>query len=93
MWSALIAGVKPHPDDIKIDALLRETTVAPPGKMMRVGIRNNAGAIYKSIVTRGATEFILVVSSLEQLDFRDELEGVKRANGYDAIFSKKVTAL
>ncbi len=85
-----IPGVQNHVYDTTINERLKKCQLNALGKTMKVGIRNDEGYIYKEITTQSELEFITVVSTLEQLDFCDELaEDQSCLDGYDAILALK----
>lgn len=88
MRTKVIKGVAPLANDEEILAAIQgEAKPQLGGKVMVVGIRNDAGIIYRSIHTAGLTEFLGVVEVLGDLELVDELEfETEMREGCDAIF-------
>lgn len=58
------------------------------GNVMRIGIRNEAGAIYRAVETTGMGDFMGCVNALLDLGLTDELaDSTSMREGMDAIFS------
>lgn len=84
-----IPNAAPREDQVALIKLLKKAEFNGGGNQMRIGIRNAARVICTAVETTGMSEFIGVVSKLQEDGFEDELEhsnGMR--DGYDAIFSK-----
>lgn len=58
------------------------------GNVMRIGIRNDDGAIYRTVTTTGLGDFMGCVGALQALGLTDELaDSTSMREGFDAIFS------
>lgn len=92
MKTALLPGMKPaHFDKHIIGNLL--LTVAPVEEVRRekmlIGVRNEAGDIYRLIGATKANSFMNAVEELEDLGLADELDDTEEPrDGCDAIFSE-----
>ena len=92
-FTALIEGTNiSTQDDVVMQAIEGEPTDLKIIKMqrMRIGIRNEDGAIYRVIGVEGITEFLDLIDQLTGLNYIDELQEKSSArNGYDAIFKAR----
>lgn len=92
MKTALLEGKQPaHFDKHIIGNLLLD--VAPPDEVrqepMQIGVRNEAGEIYRLIGATKLNSFMNAVEELFDLGLTDELENTEEAKeGCDAIFSE-----
>jgi hypothetical protein len=90
--TTLLEGKKPaHFDKQIIGNLLLD--VAPVAEVrqekMLIGIRNEAGEIYRLIGATKVNSFMNAVEELVDLGLADELENTEEPrDGYDAIFSQ-----
>ena len=89
MKTQLIPGAALRDDDQQITQKITRGGVTTGEKVLRIGIRNKAGVIYRTIDAAGPTEFIDAIQALVGLEFSDELEHAREPKyGFDAIFSK-----
>lgn len=90
MLTLYLRGTTPRQDDQQItERLRRKIDISLGGKTMRIGIRNEAGVIYRSIEAQGPGQIIEVVQALHDLGFKDELEqAAHRRYGVYGIFGK-----
>lgn len=90
MQTKLIQGTAPRADDKAIKALIKAETDpygGGPGTMV-VGIRNDAGQLYRTIETSGMGEYMRVIASLQALGLRDEVaSGERMRESCDSIFA------
>lgn len=91
MDTKLLDGKKPRADDEEILAVVRyKPNARHEGTAMMIGIRNEAGEIYRGIRTHGLQEFLRVTERLAGAGFVDELADVDgMRERCDAIFSKR----
>lgn len=83
-----IGGARPLQHDAQLVSLLARASGGPPGKRMRIGIRNTSGRIYRIVTTDGLTEFLALVDVFRSFRMRDELEREQHPrDGFDAIFA------
>lgn len=88
MKTALIPGVALRADDDRILAALKKCRFDGGGNTMIIGIRNEAGAIYRGVTTVGMGDFMQAVGALQKLGLTDELaESIGMREKCDAIFS------
>ena len=89
MRTTYLRGTKRRRDDQLITDRLKESDVSLGGKTMHIGVRNEAGSIYRSIEAQGSAQIIQVVQALYDLQFRDEMEhATTTKDGFDGIFSR-----
>lgn len=88
MQTQLIEGVSLRSNDDELLAAINKKSREGGGLTMSIGIRNDAGEVYRSVKTLGMGEFIAVVSLLaDQFGMTDELaEKTGMRWGFDAIF-------
>lgn len=91
MQTKLIQGATPRANDqhivAKVEAEAHDEW-GGGGNDMVIGVRNEAGQIYRHFITTGMGEFMNAVSALEDLKLRDELvDAVGMREGCDAIFA------
>lgn len=88
METKLIDGKNVRANDEKILTTLKKNARDGCGNTMCIGIRNDAGQIYRAVRTTGMREFIAVVDGLLAIGLTDELADVSgMREGCDAIFS------
>ena len=88
MDTKLIDGKKPRANDNEIFAAATKNTRDGGGNTMTIGIRNEAGQVYRGIQTVGMGEFMAVIGALQDLGLTDELaDAAGMREGCDAIFS------
>lgn len=89
METKLVPGKAPRLNDEVILSALKKKARDGGGKAMLLGIRNEAGEIYRVVKAEGLGEFMSFVSFMsEKIGLVDELKdatGMK--DGCDAIFS------
>lgn len=92
MKTTLLEGIKPAHFDKHIigNLLLDVATVEEVRKeKMLIGVRNEAGEIYRLIGAAKANSFMNAVEELDDLGLVDELQDTEESrDGYDAIFSE-----
>lgn len=92
MKTTLLEGIKPAHFDKHIigNLLLDAATVEEVRKeKMLIGVRNEAGEIYRLIGAAKANSFMNAVEELDDLGLVDELQDTEESrDGYDAIFSE-----
>jgi hypothetical protein len=91
MRTKLIDGKSVSADDQVTMAALLEKTEAGEGDglPMIIGIRNEAGEIYRALKTYGPHELLDVTHCLQSLGFTDEIGPYEPSReGCDAIFSR-----
>ena len=92
MKTSLIEGKKPaHFDKHIIGNILLDVAPLEEGKQeaMLIGIRNEAGEIYRLIGATKLNSFMNAVEELADLGLEDELENTEeQKEGCDAIFSE-----
>ncbi len=93
MKTTLLEGKKPAHFDKHIigNLLLDVATVDEVRKeKMLIGVRNEAGEIYRLIGAAKANSFMNAVEELDDLGLVDELQDTEESrDGYDAIFSER----
>lgn len=88
MQTKLIEGVSLRSNDDKVLAAANKGARDGGGNTMVIGVRNEAGQIYRGIETVGMGEFMAVVGALHDLGLTDELaDAFDMREGCDAIFS------
>lgn len=88
MQTKLIEGKSLRANDAEILAAVTKEARDGGGNTMVIGIRNEAGQIYRGIQTVGMGEFMAVVGALVDLGLTDELANAfSMREGCDAIFS------
>ena len=89
METKLVPGKTARTNDAAILTAINKQARDGGGRMMVIGIRNEAGDIYRVVKAEGLAEFMGVIGALsDKLKMTDELEeaaGMK--DGCDAIFS------
>ena len=90
MKTILIAGVTPATFDAEVMAALAGFDgMGSGGHAMRIGIRNEAGVIYREIVTVGLGGLMDTVGRLQRLGLVDELaDETSMRENCDAIFRR-----
>lgn len=87
MRTRTLAGITPASFDGHVVAFVRRDGEQGQGHASVIGLRNEAGYIYRYIETTGMTEFIRTVSWLEELGLMDELaDADDGSEGCDAIY-------
>lgn len=89
--TSLIKRRTPSPEDDKVLSAIKKAQRRSPHSASRwtIGVRNEAHEIYRRCVVNGYDGMLSLVAAMEKLGFDDELlQGGKRREGYDAIFSK-----
>lgn len=88
MQTKTIPGVPARQDDQAIiKAIEAEADAEGGGNTMCIGIRNEAGQIYRAISTEGLGEFMAIVGALLDRGMVDELaDEYEMREGCDAIF-------
>lgn len=92
--TALLPGKTVAAFDADIVAALKLKTADPKAisqERMQLGIRNEAGDIYRAIGVTGMTAWMGAIESMLSLGFADELaDAINPKHGCDAIFSRPV---
>lgn len=88
MDTKIIKGKSPLANDGDIVAALGKNTVrALGGKRMLIGVRNDAGEIYRTVKADGVDAFLAAVSIFESLGLVNELQNLTSVrDGFNAIF-------
>lgn len=87
MRTRVLAGVAPANFDGQIVSFVLRDADGRGGHASVIGLRNEAGCVYRYIETTGMSEFIRAVSRLEELGLMDELADADgNEEGCDAIF-------
>ncbi len=93
MDTKIIKGKSPlaHDGDL-LAALEKSTARSLGGKRMLIGVRNDAGEIYRTVKADGVDGFLAAVSIFENFGMVNELQSLTGVqDGFNAIFqSKKV---
>lgn len=91
MKTKLIEGTDPRTDDQEILAAINTETDSEfggGGHAMVIGIRNNAGKIYRAFRVEGMGDYMRAVFALNELGLKDELQDLpSMREGCDSIFS------
>lgn len=89
MRTKLMQGTAPRANDQQVTALMdAEANAHDGGQAMVVGVRNEAGQLYRAIEATGMGQFIGMTSGLQALGLRDELQHTMgMREGCDAIFA------
>ena len=83
----LIEGVEPRPIDKKVLAVTRKNASEwDYGDRWRIAIRNQAGAIYRTIKMDSMGIYAGIETGLHALGLRNEVTGNRPVDGFDAIF-------
>lgn len=91
MRTRTLAGIAPASFDGQVLAFVHRDAEDGHGHASIIGLRNEAGYIYRYIETTGMTEFIRTVSWLEELGLMDELADADDGeDGCDAIFRPRL---
>jgi len=93
MFTTLMDGVRVSTrDDLVLQAIQAEPADLKMVRQqrMRIGVRNEDGAIYRVIGVEGIAEFLNLIEQFTELDYVDELEEKSSAwKGYDVIFKAR----
>jgi len=89
----LIPGEEPHQDDAKVvkalGRLSKKHGPTDPAKPFVIGVRNEAGAIYRRATVGQLAKLLDIADDLEDLGFTDELQNAGKRKGFDGIFSRR----
>jgi len=88
MDTKIIKGKRPLAHDADLLAALGKNTVRSlGGKRMLIGVRNEAGEIYRTVKADGIDSFLAAVSIFEGLGMVNELPNLTSVHdGFNAIF-------
>ncbi|MBV8617376.1 MAG: hypothetical protein JOY84_00835 [Curvibacter sp.] len=69
MWTVLVPGVEPLPDDAEIIKLINEARKRKARRHLpyRMAIRNLHGVIYRKVTAMGADQFFFLSDRLDDL--------------------------
>lgn len=91
MQTKLLEGIVPRIDDQLIMVMVQAQCHVEGrggGKDRVIGLRNEAGQIYRHFIADGLGEFMRLISLLESLNLREQLlDTLGMREGCDAIFS------
>jgi hypothetical protein len=95
MDTKIIKGKSPLANDGEIVATLGKNTVRSlGGKRMLIGVRNDAGEIYRTVKADGIDGFLAAVSIFESLGLVNELQNLTSVrDGFNAIFQTQRPAM
>ena len=88
MDTKIIKGKRPLAHDAELLAALAQNTLRSLGsKRLLIGVRNEAGEIYRTVRAEGIDSFLAAASLLEGLGLVNELQTLTSVHeGFNAIF-------
>ena len=91
MDTKIIKGKSPLANDGDLLAALEKNTARSlGGKRMLIGVRNDAGEIYRTVKAEGIDAFLAAVSIFESLGMVNDLQSLTGVrDGFNAIFQPK----
>ncbi|ABM35618.1 hypothetical protein [Polaromonas naphthalenivorans] len=95
MDTKIIKGKSPLANDGDLLAALEKNTARSlGGKRMLIGVRNDAGEIYRTVKADGIDGFLAAVTIFQNLGMINELQSLTGVqDGFNAIFQPKIVLM